>query len=164
MAKLCSFKLNLVYLFVTEMKVHLFSVVCTWLYEQMYSWEYVGFFFFNVIFLIIDLQGYGLLRLQIQQREVLCTHHLASPKGDMRLICNHCQTFFALFSKPAFFRYLTFFEARTPILCLILFSFQDYEVPCKDPSASVALSLYYIPLHFPSFHIGKVTSILCLFK
>lgn len=71
----------------------------------------------------------------------------------MRLICNHCQTFFALFSKPAFFRYLTFFEARTPILCLILFSFQDYEVPCKDPSASVALSLYYIPLHFPSFHI-----------
>lgn len=71
----------------------------------------------------------------------------------MSLICNHCQTFFALFSKPAFFRNLTFFKARTPILCPIFFSFQDYEVLCKDPSASVALSLYYIPLHFPSFQI-----------
>lgn len=66
MAKLCSFKLNLIYLFVTEMKVHLFSVVCTWLYEQMYSREYINSLVFcNVIFLIIDLQGYGLLRLQI---------------------------------------------------------------------------------------------------
>lgn len=154
MAKLCSFKLNLVYLFVTEMEVHLVSVVCTWLYEQMYSREYINSLVFcNVIFLIIDLQGYELLRLQIQYREVLCAHHLASPNGDMSLICNHCQTFFALFSKPAFFRYLTFFKARTPILCPILFSFQDYEVLCKDPSASVALSLYYIPLHFPSFQI-----------
>ena len=66
MAKLCSFKLNLVYLFVTEMEVHLVSVVCTWLYEQMYSREYINSLVFcNVIFLIIDLQGYGLLRLQI---------------------------------------------------------------------------------------------------
>ena len=66
MAKLCSFKLNLVYLFVTEMEVHLVSVVCTWLYEQMYSREYINSLVFcNVIFLIIDLQGYELLRLQI---------------------------------------------------------------------------------------------------
>lgn len=64
MAKLCSFKLNLVYLFVTEMEVHLFSVVCTWLYEQMYSREYINSLVFcNVIFLIIDLQGYGLFKV-----------------------------------------------------------------------------------------------------
>ena len=71
----------------------------------------------------------------------------------MRLTCNHCQTFSALLSKPAFFRYLAFFKARAPILRLILFSFRSYEVPCEDPSVSVALALYYIPLHFPSFQI-----------
>lgn len=39
--------------------------------------------------------------------------------------------------------YIAFFKERTPLLCLILFSFQNYEVPCKDPYVTITLSLVH---------------------